>query len=152
VFTALTTKPEDRLVKLNSRHPHVSIRKPVFDEDLWCALVLPEQFFSPPSHRNDGKPELALMRAVMEDAVRCYQKQFVSTRRRAVRLAREAEEWFFSDDTEWPYAFLNLCAALEINPEYIRRGLRRWRQHYPMGMPHRKLRVVKSTRTLKLAA
>jgi len=152
VFTALTARHEDRLARLNPTPSRLSIREPVCDEELLCATVLPEQFFAPPSHRNDGKPELALMRAVMEDAVRCYQKQFVSTRRRAVRLAREAEAWFFSDDTAWPYAFLNLCEALEINPEYIRRGLRRWRQHYPMGMPHRKLRVVKSTRMLKLAA
>lgn len=145
-------RSKDQPVKLKSIHPFLPLSGVLFDEELLCATVLPEQFFAPPSHRNDGKPELALMRAVMEDAVRCYQKQFVSTRRRAVRFAREAEAWLFSDDTEWPYAFLNVCTALGVNPEYIRRGLRRWRHHYPTTLAHRKLRVVKSTHTLKLAA
>jgi hypothetical protein len=147
-----TARPKDRLGSLKPTQPILPTNGALFEEELLYVNVLPEQFFAPPSRGNEGKPELALMRAVMEDAVRCYQKQFVSTRRRAVRLAREAEAWFFSDDIEWPYAFLNLCVGLELNPEYIRRGLRRWRHQSPATIPHRKLRVVKPVRTLKLAA
>ncbi|MGE0822108.1 MAG: hypothetical protein AB7G75_07985 [Candidatus Binatia bacterium] len=87
--------------------------------------VLPDQFFcSPMAARAEG-PELALARAVLEDAIRCYQRQFVSSRRRTRRLAREAEEWIFSNDSSWPFSFVNICDALTINPAYIRRSLRR---------------------------
>ena len=32
----------------------------------------------------------------------------------------EAIEWLFSDDFSWPFAFSNLCAALDINAELLR--------------------------------
>jgi hypothetical protein len=41
------------------------------------------------------------MCAVLENAVECFQKQFVSATRRAKRLGEEAEEWLFSDDCGW---------------------------------------------------
>lgn len=68
------------------------------------------------------------MRAVLEDAIHCFQKQFVRKGRRVVRLAREAEEWFAADDPCWPFSFVNICAVLGLEPEYIRLGLRRWRE------------------------
>lgn len=93
------------------------------------AAILPEQFYSSPAH-TDARGEVALMRAVLEDAIACFQKQFVRSGRRAQRLAREAEEWFFADDYHWPFSFVNICAVLGLEPEYIRLGLKRWRQHY----------------------
>lgn len=73
-------------------------------------------------------PEAALMCAVLEDAVDCFQKQFVSATPRAKRLGQEAEEWLFSDDTDWAFSFLSICTALDLGPQHIRRGLNRWRE------------------------
>ena len=93
------------------------------------AAVLPEQFFGLPRCPNKG--QAALMYAVLEDAFNCFVKQFVDQRLHARRLAQEAEAWFFSADEGWPFSFINVCAVLGINPEYVRKGLQQWRQQRP---------------------
>src|SRR5688572_29395137 len=92
------------------------------------AAVLPEQFHGSPLNMNAARGEVALMRAVLEDAIECFQKQSGKSGRRAQRLAREAEEWLLNDDQRWPFSFLNICHVLGIDPGYIRRGLKQWRQ------------------------
>jgi hypothetical protein len=64
------------------------------------------------------------MCAVLEDALDCFHKQFVSRTARAKRLGQEAEEWFFKDDTRWLFSFVSICDVLGLNPDYIRRGLK----------------------------
>jgi hypothetical protein len=93
------------------------------------AAVLPEQFYSPPA-RQTGRGETALMRAVLEEAVDCFQKQFVKSGRRAQRLAREAEEWFTTENLSWPFSFVNICAVLGLDPNYIRRGIKAWQKNH----------------------
>lgn len=92
------------------------------------AAVLPEQFYNPPA-QTTGRGEVALMRAVLEEAVDCFQKQFVKNGRRAQRLAREAEEWIHSDELRWPFSFVNICAVLGLEPGYIRLKLKHWREN-----------------------
>jgi len=87
------------------------------------AVVLPEQFYHPPACTR-GCGEAALMRAVLEEAVACFQKQFVKNGRRTQSLAREAEEWIYSDEVSWLFSFVNICAALGLDPAYIRRNLK----------------------------
>jgi hypothetical protein len=64
------------------------------------------------------------MCAILQDAVETFQDQFVCTTQRAKRLGEEAEGWLFSDDFHWVFSFLSICAALDLCPEYIRKGLR----------------------------
>src|ERR1043166_145832 len=85
--------------------------------------VLPEQFFLRPSLATLC-PEAALMCAVLEDAFDCVQKQFISEARHAKRLGQEAEDWFFSDDSNWVFSFVAICTPLDLSPEYIRRKLK----------------------------
>jgi hypothetical protein len=92
------------------------------------AAVLPEQFHGAPVNVHAARGEVALMRAVLEDAIDCFQKQSRKSGKRAQRLAREAEEWLFKDDQRWPFSFLNVCNVLDIDPAYIRRGLKQWRE------------------------
>jgi hypothetical protein len=119
---------------------------------LSSVAILPEQFYSPSAGAETARGEIALMRAVLEDAVGCFQKQLVNSGRRAQRLAREAEEWFFADDHTWPFSFVNICAVLGIDPEYIRLGLKRWRQRPPVGPQKKRRRVALASRSLKIAA
>jgi hypothetical protein len=93
-------------------------------------LMLPDQVSSP--HRVLSGTR-ALMLAVLESAMRDYQQQYVSVQRGTVRLAREAEAWFWSEDTDWPFSFLNICDALEFQPAYFRRQLLQIRQHPSAG-------------------
>lgn len=119
---------------------------------LWLsAAVLPEQFFSSP-HMQAERPEATLMRAVIEEALTCFQYQFFIRRPRTQQLAREAEEWFFSDATTWPFAFVNICAVLHLDPSYIRRGLRNWQSNWPPKISQRKRRIIGTRRPLTLAA
>lgn len=88
--------------------------------------VLPEQYY-PATGISAMRGEIALMRAVLEDAISCFQ-QFATSKEDARRLGQEAEEWIFTDDPHWLFSFLNICAVLELDPEYLRAGLLRWRQ------------------------
>jgi len=36
------------------------------------------------------------------------------------------EVWFSEENTEWPFSFVNICAALGFEPDFIRRGLADW--------------------------
>lgn len=36
------------------------------------------------------------------------------------RIQRDALAWFASDDTSWPYSFLNICEALGLHPRTLR--------------------------------
>jgi hypothetical protein len=65
------------------------------------------------------------MYAVLEDAFLCFQKQF-ETEPRFVRRAREAEGWFFSDDSRWFFSFVSVCHALGLEPKYLRTKLKHW--------------------------
>lgn len=93
-------------------------------------VILPEQFYASPVKGQVQDGEVALRRAILEDAIRCFQRRFVRKGRRVRRLAQEAEEWFAADDTDWPFSFVNICAVLGLEPDYIRRGLKRWCERY----------------------
>ena len=69
-----------------------------------------------------GEPERALMRAVLEDAIRCLVGEGRPLARR-VRLAAQARKWVTTPDARWPYSFDNVCYALNLVPESVRRRL-----------------------------
>ena len=64
-------------------------------------------------------PETALMYAVLEDAFYCFRGPIE-------QQARQAQEWFFSDDSKSLFSFVSICDVLELQPEYIRKRLKRW--------------------------
>lgn len=90
--------------------------------------ILPEQYFDRLIADHSSFPEKRLMLAVLEDAVASFQRYLDSKNRRSQRLFQEAEEWFWSDDADWPFSFVSICNALEIEPEYLRRGLKAWKE------------------------
>ena len=91
-------------------------------------IVLPEQL------ENAGKrctmPEHRLMLAVMEDAVHTYLTTSGSPHARGRALFRETAQWFASDDTSSPFCFVTICQLLGLDPDYLRAGLRRWREQH----------------------
>ena len=105
-----------------SRQP-VSARRAASYERTATASVLPEQFFDSRVKLAAVCPETALMYAVLEDAFLCFPKQS-GTEPRHIESAREAEDWFFSDDSRGLLSFLSVCAALGLEPHYIRKKLR----------------------------
>jgi AraC-like DNA-binding protein len=71
---------------------------------------------------NHASGELALMQAVLADAVRCLQGAAGPARHRA-RLAAEAKAWIEVRNARWAFSFENVCQQLGIDPETIRRRL-----------------------------
>jgi hypothetical protein len=71
----------------------------------------------------DLQSEKKLMLAVLRGAVECF-KEYADHD----RLFKETEEWIFEDDHEWPFSFINICEAVDMDPKYLRKGLLHWRQ------------------------
>ena len=94
--------------------------------------ILPVQFFENLQHRSPTKTgEYRLLVAVLQDAVDRFQKYVLDD---ALDCA-EAEEWImrmdpaFEDKTVVPrFSFEFVCAVLDLNPDYLRGGLCRWRE------------------------
>jgi hypothetical protein len=113
-----------RLVSHQSRSPQAAPA----NRDAWYerpphVRVLPEQFFDSRIKLAAACPETALMYAVLEDAFLCLDKRFETDERFLLR-AREAEDWFFSEDSRWLFSFVSVCDALGLDREYIRKKLK----------------------------
>jgi hypothetical protein len=117
-----------------------------------AAIILPEQFYQGAPNLSQGRPEADLMRAVLEDAVQCIRVGLSTTSRRHQRLAREAEQWFESQEMAWPFSFLNICTVLGLDPHYIRGGLRCWQHQRPLWTAKNKRRVVRPHASIRFAA
>ena len=129
--------------------PHVSSAADIHSIPSWIEddILLPRQFFQPADRAHKMRGEVALLYAMLDDAVLCLQKGQLSRRHRAQRLAADAELWFFTDDYLSPFSFVNVCSLLGLDPAYLRSGLRQW--HQP-GL-QKKRRRAQVTRTPKLA-
>jgi len=114
--------------------------------------ILPVQFHCSPHSLYHEMGEIALMCAVLQDAINCFQRSAVSDTRRARRLAREAEEWVFANEDGYVFSFVNICTVLGLDPEYIRLGLKRWRQGHVVRPPRGRLSVVRRSQPSKQAA
>jgi hypothetical protein len=90
-------------------------------------IIVPSQFFDRIKAERSSQPEKRLMLAVMEDAITTFQKSVHGATRRQRRLLKETEEWIGSTDTSWPFSFENICAALDIEADYLRTGIKRWK-------------------------
>jgi hypothetical protein len=90
-------------------------------------VILPTQFSELAGAKYGDRGEKRLMLAVLEEAVGTFQRHVGAKTRHGQRVFREAEEWLWSGDSAWPFAFENICHALEIEPAFLRRGLERWK-------------------------
>jgi hypothetical protein len=95
--------------------------------------LLPAQFYSAFRGGSGVRGEKRLMLAVLEDALDCFQKYSSARDGHAQQLFDEAYAWIVSGDRGWFYSYENICDTLEINPEYLRRGLERWRSQQFSG-------------------
>ena len=68
-------------------------------------------------------PEHELMLAILEDAIGCYVNyvNYKSISRRT--LFEDAERWFFRENEDWIFSFVNICRTVGLDPDYLRRGL-----------------------------
>ena len=91
-------------------------------------ILLPNQYFAAFRRGRAVEGERRLMLAVLEDAVDAYRKHVGACDPREQACFLEAKEWFYSSDRTWLFAFENICDVLEMNADYLRSGLDRWRR------------------------
>jgi hypothetical protein len=72
------------------------------------------------------EPERILLLAILEDGVRSFQENLFAAAGKRRVIFDEANEWLFSDDDSWFCSFVSICLLLNLEPQYIRRGLRQW--------------------------
>ena len=84
----------------------------------------PIQYFEAMRRKHLLEGEKRLVLSVLEDAVECFMKCIDSSTNKGQRLFRDAEEWINLEDKKWVFSFDNVCEMLDVNPEYLRRGLR----------------------------
>ena len=88
-------------------------------------------------------PEMKLMFAVLANAIECLQKYTGAKGRRCRKIFQEAETWIFSGNGQALYSFEHVCGALQLDPNYLRKGLKRWRDALQSGrgdQPQRRIR------------
>jgi hypothetical protein len=110
------------------RHATMELRHEESDgpSELVPEQILPVQFAELFQGSAERMPELRLMAAVLEDAIRTFCRCSGSRGVRCQRLFRETADWFESSDVTWPFSFENICDALALEPGWVRRLLRRW--------------------------
>ena len=87
---------------------------------------LDKEFAGAPDKANPIEPERALAAGVLRQAANDLRRFRESEDAIGREMYWDARSWFLSNDTEWPYSFLNACSSLGISPErHSRRGVRR---------------------------
>jgi hypothetical protein len=91
-------------------------------------VLLPGQYFDDRCRKTHLEPEKRLMLAILEDAIQCFQDSHSARCGRSKRLFDEVQRWILDARGDWVFSFESICGVLELDPEYIRKGLVRWRQ------------------------
>ncbi|MDP1689212.1 MAG: hypothetical protein Q8L47_03740 [bacterium] len=103
-------------------------------------VVLPEVYFDNKRSLFALQPERKLMLAVLEAAVWIYRdmlikmakstkgprkntRHFLRPSQNIEKNILECEEWFSNTDRNWPCSFENICNTLDLNQDYLRKGL-----------------------------
>lgn len=103
--------------------------------------------FCDQSRPQEMRAEYGLVEAVLREAIREYQKFAGQQGRRGSRLFREVHEWFLEDDLKWNFSFINVCQILDLEPTYIRTGLKMWCDRNVRTNAAQALRQVRTRRT-----
>ena len=97
--------------------------------------ILPSQYFGALRGRTEMSGERRLMVAILEDALRCFQKHVGDQDPKGRQLFLEAEEWIMTDNATWFFSFPNVCSTLDLEPDYVRQGLAKWRDARQSAVP-----------------
>jgi len=85
-----------------------------------------EKVYGVKQQQPDQEALRALMLAVLEDGIACFQGYYFQPSRTNDKLFQEAEEWINSED-EGVFSFNNICETLGLHPGQLRKGLEQWK-------------------------
>ena len=86
-----------------------------------------EDYFAALQRREHLEPETALLLATLEDAIDCYKKYSSEQNKLGKERFREAEYWLMEEKDNRLFSFVSICEVLGLDPQYIRHGLREWK-------------------------
>jgi hypothetical protein len=104
--------------------------------------LLPIQYFEAMRKKHLLEGEKRLILSVLEDAIECFMKCIDASTNKGQRLFRDADEWIAHEDKRWVFSFDNVCDMLDINPEYMRMGLRKWKDKRLDAIARRRAAMV----------
>jgi len=118
---SLRRRPESDVLPLG----HTGSLQGLFEPD----VLGPDRFFEE-FRRQRGvlDRERLLMLAVLEDAIGCYQRYAGARDARGRQLFEETSRWVRCTDRSALFDFESICDVLDIDPDYLRRGLREWHE------------------------
>lgn len=87
--------------------------------------IMPSQYFDI-IWRCQLMPEQKLLLGILEDAVYMFQTCSLKKSKRARNQFEEVRYWIFEEKTARICGFQTICTVLDIDPDYIRGGLRKW--------------------------
>lgn len=113
----------------------------VLDSEVGLDSVLPAQLYGKPLGGARLQPEKRLQVAVLADAVVTFYRWAGRSGGRGRSAFTEVQAWFASDETDGPFSFMTICDSLELDPAYIKRGLREWTARQDQAVePTRRMR------------
>jgi len=98
---------------------HLSMR---FDSDPGAVI----EFYDAMKRSTHLQPEKRLMLALLDDALKCFQKHVGAKSGRGKRLFDEVQQWFCEREIDGIFSFEQVCATLGLSPDYVRRMLENW--------------------------
>lgn len=103
--------------------------------------LLPVQFLDG-RHADDPATRAVkrLMLAVLEDALRCLQSYILEPTGPARRAYAETLAWIADCGAHGPFAFETICEALDIESNFLRRGIQDWCLQISAGMNYGRLK------------
>lgn len=95
-------------------------------------VILPDQFF--PEQQPNWSGELSLLWTVFTDGIETFRKE-VLTNNEGSEIFRETADWIEVRGGESIFSFDNLCETFGLDPSWVRRSIRAWRDqhHSPMA-------------------
>jgi len=118
---------ESQTLKYTVDHSRLNIEEKIismFEPD----TLVSAQYLENLRRKTVLEPEKRLVLAVLEDAINCFQVNVMAQSGRAKKLFNDSEDWIMGRDDDWIFSFVSVCELLGFNPEYVRRGLLRWKE------------------------
>lgn len=85
--------------------------------------IHPTQYYLANRSMRLASGEKKLMLAILKDAIKCYRRNVTGKSVHSQKIFVETEEWFYDEDTNYLYSFLNICAWLGVDFKLIREKL-----------------------------
>ena len=94
-------------------------------ERITLADLIPVPLSDPIAVRLRMSGACRLLWAVLEDGIACYLRYGDHPSAVLRELFQEANDWIEATEGEGLCSFIGICGAFQIDPDYLRRGLRR---------------------------